>query len=159
LQLTNDLEHTSFTNNLRAWGDVLPSQQPAHELSGSDRLNLLAQRAERKPMNARQQAAIAPFNCRAPPLSPLLSEEGTKGWCGRTGELPSQHSAFGLEAKHGSLDIGRRQSYGARQPGNLDRSGVRHPTSNELEQGIVSRKNRLTDFGSLRLKACPGEES
>ena len=62
LQLPDDFEHASFSNHLRAWGDVLPAQQPAHELSGSDRLNFLAQRAEREPMNARQQPAIAPFN-------------------------------------------------------------------------------------------------
>ena len=141
LQLPDDFEHASFSNNLRAWGDVLPAQQPAHELSSSDRLNLLAQRAEREPVNARQQPAITPFN-----------------W-GRAGKLSSQHSAFAFEAKHGSLDIPSRQSHDAGQPGNLDRSGVSYPTSNELKQGIVSSKNRLADFGGLRLEPCPREEN
>jgi hypothetical protein len=90
LQLADDFKHTSFSFHLRAWGKVLPAQQPTHELSSSDRLNLLAQRSQREPMNARQQPAVAPFDgCRA-------------------GELSAQNSTFSLEAKHGSLDIRRR---------------------------------------------------
>ena len=42
--------------------DVLPAQQPAHELRRGHRLNLLAQSAERQPMNAREQTAVAPFD-------------------------------------------------------------------------------------------------
>ena len=41
--------------------DVLPGEQEAHEIGRADRLDLGAQPVERVAMDARQQAAVAPF--------------------------------------------------------------------------------------------------
>ena len=43
LQLANDFERAAFAEKLRAGRDVLPAQQPAHELRGRDGLDLAAQ--------------------------------------------------------------------------------------------------------------------
>src|SRR5437764_13104722 len=40
----------------------------------------------------------------------------------------------------------------SRQPGNLDRSTVRHPTSYQLDQRILDSRNRFVDFGRARLE-------
>ncbi len=61
LQLAQHLERGAFPLNLRSRCDVLPAQKPAHELRRGDRLNLLAQRGHGQPVNARQQAPLAPF--------------------------------------------------------------------------------------------------
>ena len=62
MKLLQDFECPAFAKDLRSGGNVLPAQQPAHELRGSHRLDLLAQRPEREPVNSRQQPPIAPFN-------------------------------------------------------------------------------------------------
>src|SRR5580698_6608175 len=64
LQLTNDLERAMLAAHLRPRSDVLPPQQPIHELRGGDRLDLFAQRGDGEPMNPRQQSPFAPFNFR-----------------------------------------------------------------------------------------------
>jgi len=48
---------------LRPRRNVLPGKQPVHELRRCNRLDLLAQRAQGQPVNARQQPPFAPF-CR-----------------------------------------------------------------------------------------------
>ena len=52
LQLTNDLKRSAFTLQLGSRRDVLPAQQPPHELRRGDRLNLLAKRGDCEAMNA-----------------------------------------------------------------------------------------------------------
>jgi hypothetical protein len=42
--------------------DVLPLKQKAHELGGSDRLDFLAQPADRQPMDPRQEPAVTPLD-------------------------------------------------------------------------------------------------
>jgi hypothetical protein len=44
-----------------AWCDVLPAVQEAYEIGGGDGLDLAAQAADGEAVNARQQAAMAPF--------------------------------------------------------------------------------------------------
>src|SRR5215470_10562478 len=61
LELSEDFERGTLTLRLRSRGDMLPAQEPAHELSGRDRLDLLAKRGDRQAMNAGEQAAVAPF--------------------------------------------------------------------------------------------------
>ncbi len=61
LELANHVQSGAFTYNLCTRRDVLPAQQPAHELRRSDRLDLLAKRRNCKPMNAGQKAAFTPF--------------------------------------------------------------------------------------------------
>src|SRR5438105_1129852 len=61
LELANNFEHAMLAAGLRSESDMLPMQQPTHKCRGSNGLNLLAQRTEGEPMDARQQAAFAPF--------------------------------------------------------------------------------------------------
>ena len=61
LQLPDDFQDAAFGIHLRPRGKVLPAEQPAHELSSRNRLDLPAQSAECEPMNARQKPAVAPF--------------------------------------------------------------------------------------------------
>ena len=49
---------------LGAGREVLPAAQESLELRGGDRLDFPAQPAQRQPMNARQNAAVAPFRFR-----------------------------------------------------------------------------------------------
>ena len=62
LQLLKGFERSAISEELRAGSDVLPTQQPAHELRGGYGLNLPAQRPNRQAMNARQQSPVAPFD-------------------------------------------------------------------------------------------------
>ena len=62
LQLAQNFKRAAFAAELRSGRDVLPAQQPAHELRGRDRLDLLAQRGDREAMDAGEQAALAPFD-------------------------------------------------------------------------------------------------
>ena len=61
LQLAKYLKRGALALHLRSQGNMLPAQQPAHELRRCDRLDLLAQSCDSQPMNARQQPAVAPF--------------------------------------------------------------------------------------------------
>ena len=61
LQLAKHFESCAFALHLRSRRDMLPSQQPAHELRSGDGLNLLTQRGDGKAVNARQQPPVAPF--------------------------------------------------------------------------------------------------
>src|SRR5215469_1119218 len=61
LQLAEHFEGGALALHLRAWCDMLPAQEPAHELRRVDRLYLLAKGGNRKTVNASKQAAIAPF--------------------------------------------------------------------------------------------------
>ena len=63
LQLPDYLEYAALAKNLGPGRDMLPSQQPAHELCGGHRLDLLAQFPHGKPVNTREQSALAPL-CR-----------------------------------------------------------------------------------------------
>ena len=62
LQLADDFQRAVLTAHLCSRSNMLPSQQPVHELRGCDRFNLLAQGRDRQPMNPRQQPAFAPLD-------------------------------------------------------------------------------------------------
>src|ERR1019366_8039036 len=61
LQLLQDFQRTVLSQNLRAWREMLPTQQPAHELSRRQRLHLATQCSESMPVDTCQQTPIAPF--------------------------------------------------------------------------------------------------
>jgi len=61
-ELLDGREHAFFSRELCARCEVVPVKQPAHEDIRRDGLDLLAQRAERKPMDALQDAALAPLD-------------------------------------------------------------------------------------------------
>src|SRR5258708_28708635 len=64
LQLVQDFQRAALSYDLSSISDVLPSHEPAHELRCRYRLNLLAQRANSKTVNAGQQPPLAPFSLR-----------------------------------------------------------------------------------------------
>ena len=61
LQLADDLQRAIHAVQLRAGREVLPAIQESVELGGGDGLDLAAQAADGEAVDARQQAAVAPF--------------------------------------------------------------------------------------------------
>ena len=85
--------------------NMLPAQQPAHELRGRYRLNLLAQSGDGEAMNAGEQPPFAPFSSwrghspvravrsvklprRTPPLASMRSNAFSISAAGSPGSLP-----------------------------------------------------------------------
>ncbi len=62
LKLLHYLQDPVLPNALTPRRHVLPTQKPAHELGSVYRLDLLSQRAERQPVNPREQSPVAPFD-------------------------------------------------------------------------------------------------
>ena len=89
LQLLQDFQRASLTCGLSPACDVLPAEQPSHELCRGDGRDLAPQCAERQPMDPRQQAAIAPL-------------DGTPGLIF---ERPSQNAAAGFEPQQRAFDV------------------------------------------------------
>ncbi len=54
LQLTKHFKRSVFAPYLSPGSNVLPAQQPVHELRRRHRLDLLAEGRDRQPMNTRQ---------------------------------------------------------------------------------------------------------
>ena len=65
-QLFDDGAHAFGPFHLMFGRDLLPGEQVTHEVGGGNRLNLLPQTIERVTVNARQQAAGAPFSFGSP---------------------------------------------------------------------------------------------
>jgi hypothetical protein len=61
LQLLQGFQRSALAEEARFRSEVLPTEQPAHELRGVHGLNLFAQSAQREAVNAREQAAVAPL--------------------------------------------------------------------------------------------------
>ena len=96
LQLAKDFEESAFAPGFGAGRDVLPTQEPTHELGLAYRLDLFAQSAEGEPMNAGEESAIAEFSRWS-----LVASRWT--------ENTAENGAGGLEAKKRLLDLGFRQ--------------------------------------------------
>src|SRR5712691_2961812 len=90
LQLLQGFQQPALAEELRAGRDVLPSEDPVHELGGRYGGDLLAQLAERQAMNAGEEAALAPFE---------LVRGGMR-------EVAAEDGAAGFEAKQEFLDVG-----------------------------------------------------
>ncbi len=101
LQLPQHIQRGAFARHLRCWRDMLPAQQPAHELRRRDRLNLLAQRGDGQPVNPRQQAPLAPF---------VLVWRGRPRPRGSVGEVSPQNGAGGFHPQQSFLDLGAGKS-------------------------------------------------
>ncbi len=61
-QLMQRLQHAFFSGELGLRREVLPTQQPAQVGGGGDRLNLLARRRQGQPVDALENAALAPLD-------------------------------------------------------------------------------------------------
>src|SRR5438270_11880756 len=99
LQLSQDLECGALTLHLRFGRDMLPSQQPAHELRRSHRLHLLAKRSHSEAMNAGEQAAVAPFDFGINRRAALDQTHSTLSFCsvaqGKLSEGARSHTVRG----------------------------------------------------------------
>ena len=120
--------------SLRAGRDMLPAQQPAHELRRRDRLNLAAQFADRETMNAREQAAFAPFD---------LGVRFARGVC----ELAAQNRAAGFEAKQRLVYFGRRHAERGAQILRGGGAGMRHPSGNQSQYRVFAGGGGLAYLG------------
>jgi hypothetical protein len=101
LQLAEDFQQAALTRDLRARSQVLPAQEPAHELRGRYRLDLLAQFSYREAVNAGEQAAVAPFGFLG--LRIVLPARGI-------GELAAQDGAVRFQAEQAFGDLGGQQA-------------------------------------------------
>src|SRR5690349_5981340 len=61
LQLREDFEQSALTTRFRTRRDMLPTQEPPHELRLGNGLNLPAQSGDGQAVNAGQQPSVAKF--------------------------------------------------------------------------------------------------
>src|ERR1700687_5394938 len=137
LELLKHLECAALAENLRAGRDVLPSQQPVHELRGGEGLNSAPQRFDRKPMNAGEQAPLTPLG--------LLPE--------RISKVAAQHRAAAFETQNDSFKFGRFNSEKAAQPRTGYWAEVGHPALDIGQGGVFARWPWHVYFWKRRFEA------
>ena len=88
--------------------DALPVEQEAHEVRGRHRLDLRAQRLDGVAVDAREQAALAPFERGVAELArPRASLASSR-------EAAAQHETFAFELHQRDVDFRRRQGRATR---------------------------------------------
>ena len=92
-ELVQGFEYAFFAGEVGLRSDVLPAEQPAHVDGGRDGLHLLARGGECEPVDALQDAALAPLN-----VVRLLG--------GRELECAAQEQALHLHGEEGLKDSG-----------------------------------------------------
>src|SRR5204863_297741 len=97
LELLDDALEAVAAVQLLARLDVLPGEEEAHEIGRAHRLDLAAEPVEGAPMDARQEAAVAP-----------LDRVGGQ----RSGEAPAKDAAFGFDAAERRVHGGHGQAEG-----------------------------------------------
>src|SRR5512133_2015328 len=103
LQLPEYIQRAALAQYLRSRSDMLPAQQPSHELRRGHRLNLFAQSSDCKSVNACQQSPIAPFD--------LILRRGlvvSRGYyCPRSpiSKCASQDGSCSLHSQEGLIDL------------------------------------------------------
>ena len=107
LELRDDRGEAFDAFGLRLARDALPFEQEAHEVRARHRLDLGAQRLDGVAMDARQQAAFAPFERGVALLHGF-------GRARLFGEAAAQHEAFALELDERDVDFGEAQSRATR---------------------------------------------
>src|SRR5712691_10265329 len=141
LQLLQRFQQPALAEELRAGRDVLPSEDPVHELGGRYGGDLLAQLAERQAMNAGEEAALAPFE---------LMRGGMR-------EVAAEDCAAGFEAKQEFLDVGCGEAENVCQRGYGDGAAVRHPAGQHGEASVVQGSGGGFEVRELALKECGRE--
>src|SRR5439155_8594044 len=145
LELTDHLEEPRPPVELRPGLEVLPAEEEAHEIGGRDGLDLAPEARERQPMDASEEAALAPFLGRR---------------AGR--EAPAQRHTRPLERGEADGDRSRRQA-GARGEGvDGDRARTLEPAAGDrpariLLGGLLAARGR--DQGGLWLELRRGDEA
>src|SRR5215467_10906867 len=89
-------------------------------------------------MNAREQAALAPL--------------GLIGM--RISKLAAQNDAAGFETQQSSVDFGNRKGENAGQLIGRDGTAMRHPASDQRQEGVVTRKNRRAHLRRQNFEMC-----
>src|SRR5262249_42294285 len=123
--------------------EVVPAEEKAHEILRRQRLDLLAQPADGEPVDALEQAAIAPLN------SVLRTGENAP-WT----EAPSQNLPLRLEMAESLADVGLRNTEHARQLERDDRPADFHSPANQRghchvpsQRGIARQEAQLRRYG------------
>src|SRR5947207_14887218 len=124
LQLPYDFESRAFALHLRSRRNVLPAQQPAHELRRRHRFDLFTEGCDCETVNAREQATIAPFVLRGRPR-PRFSG------C----EITAQNRAARFQSQQGLFYIWRGNSKQLTERTRGRRTNMRHPSGNETKDG------------------------
>ncbi len=131
LQLLQRFERAALAEQARLRRDVLPAEQPAHELRGSHGLNLFAQRSQREAVNAREQAAVAPFRFR--------SLDESVNWPRKMEPAASMRSIVF------STSAAARPRNSAR-PGIVTGPEMRQPAGDAGEESVFARRLLRFDF-------------
>src|SRR5579872_1136372 len=77
LKLAEDVERGTFAEDLCAGSDMLPAQEPPHELRRRDWFDLLPQSGDGEAVNSRQQTSLAPFDVISGCASEIAAENGS----------------------------------------------------------------------------------
>src|SRR5579871_963193 len=100
--------------------DVLPAEEEAHQIRGAHRLDLAPERAEREPVDAREEPALAPL---------LVVGSGR--------EAPAQRPAAALELGQADGDTGGREAHARGEPGGGDRSRDLEPAADDRAERLL----------------------
>src|SRR6185369_3237122 len=103
LKLSQHIQSCTLAFDMGFWGNMLPAQQPAHELRGGDRLNLFSKRSDRKAVNTCEQSALAPFRY-------LFVWERAARPRVFSGKFASKYGSAGFHAKQGLFNFCGRNS-------------------------------------------------
>ena len=101
--------------------EVLPVEEPPHELGGGHRLDGAAQLADRQAMDSRQEPPLAPLDRVRP---------------GRLREAAPQDAAGRLEAEERLIDVRAVHTEPRAQSGRRRRADVRQPAVRERDEGL-----------------------
>ena len=89
LQLAQSFQQSVLAAQVGAGREMLPAQQPVHELGRRYWLNLLSEGCDREAVNAREQAAVAPLDD-----------------AGGAAEMAAEDGSGGFQAQEGGIDGG-----------------------------------------------------
>src|SRR5579863_7992760 len=149
LELPQYLQRGPFTLDLCSRSNVLPAEQPAHELRGRDGLNLFSQGRNGESMDSRQK----------PPLAPLsLVRRGRPRPRPLIGKLPAQDGSTRFQAQKRLFDFRERKPEHRSQLLRRDWPQMRYPAGNQCEHGVVARGNCALDFNNRSVESRTREE-
>ena len=137
LELRNGFEQPALALELGAGGDVLPSQEEAHEVLRGDGLDLLAEPVEGVAVDAGEKATVAEF------FGVSLGAEAA-----------AHDRAFAFELGEDGVGGGERHGGAAGELGDRDGAGDLHVAAEEGQASVVfvhrarCKVRRQAEFGS-----------
>src|SRR5579884_4411643 len=109
----------------------LPGKKETAKLLDRDRLNFRAQPVDGEPMNARQQASLAPFGASAPILGATF-----RILRARRAKFSAQDKSFGLQSEQCGIDLRRREQQNSSQLIGSNWTANLQPSSNQFADRI-----------------------